>query len=349
MGVYDPSFRSASDLTATTRGAADAVEAADALTPYLPSAESVTLDYDLASDALDLPPAASFRAYDATAPYGKENAVGSRKGSLPASSIKLRLGELDQLRLRGAGADEIGAALDRKAVNNGQSIAVRAVFARGDAIQHGSISLEGENGLTVEVDFGRPSDQTVTAGTVWSTAGADAVANILAWQDVFDAAHGGIATGAITSSAVLRALSTNTSFIEAFFGRTDGTPSRISRADVLSVLADQGITDVVVYDKQYTDVKGVTGRVISQDQFILVPGRNDGLAGDVGPLGQTLWGVPSEALQPAYGVGGGDQAGIFAAAFKQSDPEGVEVLASSIFLPVVSSAGIKSTVAATVL
>jgi hypothetical protein len=349
MGVYDPSVRTASDLTGTARGAADAVEAQDALTPYLPSSESLTLDYNLDADTLALPRAASFRSFDATAPYGKEKSTGTRKGSLPASSIKLRVGEYAQLQLRGAASDALGAALEKKATNNGQSIAVRAIFARGEAIYSGKVTMDAENGLSVEIDFGRPGNQTVTAGTAWSTASADAISDILSWQNVYNAVVGGFAGGVITSSNVLAALSTNTSFISASAGRSDSGLTRISRADVLSVLADYGITDVVVYDKQYEDVAGVTRRVIPQDQFCLVPDRFGGLVGDTGPLGQTLWGVPTEALNGTYGIAAGDEAGVFAAAFHESDPEGIDVLTSSIFLPVLSTQGVKATVAASVL
>lgn len=349
MATYDASVRSASDLTGTARGAADAVEAADALTGYLPSAESLTLDYDLDADTLKLPRAASFRAYDATAPYGMEQSVGSRKGSLPASSVKLRVGEYTALKLRGADTDTLGATLEKKATANGQSIAVRAIFARGEAIYSGKVTMQAENGLTIEVDFGRPGNQTVAAGTVWSNSAADAIADIVAWQDIFNTAVGGFAGGAITSSNVLAALSTNTSFISASTGRNDSGLTRISRADVLSVLADYGITDVVVYDKQYEDVKGATRRVIPSDYFCLVPDRSSGFAGDSGPLGQTLWGVPAEAMNKTYGIGVGDAAGIFSAAFHSSDPEGIEILASSIFLPVLSTQGVKATVAADVL
>lgn len=349
MGVYDPSVRTASDLTGVARGAADAVEGADALTPFLPSNEDLTLDFNLDADTLALPRAASFRAYDATAPYGKEKSVGTRKGSLPASSIKLRVGEYDELKLRGAGNDALGAALERQARANGQSIAIRAIFARGEAIDTGKVTMEAENGLTVEIDFGRPSDQTVTAGTVWSTVSADAIGNIDSWQSVFNTANGGIADGVITSSSVLAALAKNTGFIAAATGSGSSGLTRISRADVLSVLADYGLTDIIVYDKQYEDVTGTVRRVIGQDKFLLVPSRNNGLVGDTGPLGQTLWGVPAEALNATYGVGGGDEAGIFAAAFAGNDPEGEDVLASSIFLPVLSTQGVKATVSADVL
>ena len=348
MGVYNDTFRSASDLTATARGAADAVEAADALTAFLPSSESQTLDFDLDADALALPRSASFRSFDAAAPLGKEKSVGSRKGSLPPASIMLRVNELDQLNLRQASDDAIGAAIERKALLTGQALAIRAIFARGDLIANGSVTL-AENGLTTVVDFGRPSGNSITVGTVWSNIASTPITDILSAQAYYNTLNGGPTNTAITSTNVLNALAVNTSMIAAARGSGSSGLTRIAPTEVLSVLASYGITNVIVYDKQYEDVTGTTRRVIPQDRFILVPSTDTGLIGDTGPIGQTLWGVPAEAFETAYGIGGEDQAGIFAANFKDSNPERMEVLASSIFLPVGSTAGIKGTVSMDVL
>lgn len=348
--VYSPTFRTAEDLTGAARGAADAVEAADALTQFLPSVESFTLDFDLDADELGLPRAASFRSFDATAPYGKEKAVGSRKGSLPPASIKLRLGEYSQLRMRQASDDAIGDALERKARQNGQSLAIRAILARGDLIANGSVTLSQENGITTVIDFGRPGGNTVTAGTVWSNSSSTPIADLLTWNAYYDTLNGGPSDTVITSSSVLNALATNTSVIAAARGTSSSGLTRISRADVLGVLADFGIRNVVVYDKQYEDMTGTTRRVIPADRFILVPSLDAVVSdGDAGPIGQTLWGVPAEAFEDAYGIGEADRPGIFAAAFKESDPERLEVLDSSIFLPVGSTAGVKATFSADVL
>lgn len=347
--VYNDTFRSATDLTGVARGAADAVEAADALTPFLPSAESLTLDFDLDADVLALPRAASFRSYDATAPYGKENSVGSRKGSLPASSIKLRLSEYSQLRLRQASNDAIGAAIERKAAQNGQSLAIRAIFARGDLIANGSVTLANENGLTTVIDFARPSGNTVTAAKAWSDSTSTPIADILAWQSYYNTLNGGPTNTAITSTQVLTALAVHPEIITAARGRSDTGLTRIAPAEVLGVLASYGVTRVVTYDKQYEDITGTTRRVIPSDRFILVPSTDAGFVGDAGPVGQTLWGVPAEAFEDVYGIDQADQAGIFAAAFKDSDPERIDVLNSSIFLPVGSTAGVKGTMSADVL
>lgn len=347
--VYNDTFRTASELTAIARGAADAVEAADALTRFLPSVDSFTLDFDLDADVLALPRSASFRSFDATAPYGKEKSVGSRKGSLPAASIKLQLGEYSQLKLRQASDDAIGVALEGKASKNGQSLAIRAIFARGDLIANGSVTLAQENGLTTIVDFGRPGGNTVTAGTAWSNIASLPITDWLTWNAYYDTLNGGPTDTVITSSAVLNALALNTSIIAAAKGNTTSGLTRISRAEVLGVMATYGgYTTVIVYDKQYEDITGTTRRVIPSDRFLLVPSAN-GFFGDAGPVGQTLWGVPAEAFEDSYGITGADQAGIFAAAFKDSDPERLEVLDSSIFLPVGSTAGVKGSFSADVL
>ncbi len=344
-GIYNDSYRDATTLTGVARGAADAVEAADVLVRLMPSTESVTLDYDLDTDALGLPAAASFRSYDAAAPFGKENSVGTKKGSLPASSQKLQLGELKALRLRQASDDAIGTSMEAKARNVGQAIAIRSIFARGEAIADGKVTMAAENGLTVTIDFGRDASQTVSAGTVWSNIAADAIGDMLTWQAVLAAFPPG---AVLTSSAVINALSLNTAIIKEVKGSAT-TLTRISRQDTLQLVRDfLGIDDIRVYDKTYSDMTGASRRPIPQDRFLFIPSFDGGL-GDVGPVGQTLWGVPAEAFESEYGISIDEAPGIFAAAFKDTDPERFEILGSAIELPVPSAAGLKGVLSADVL
>jgi hypothetical protein len=235
--------------------------------------------------------------------------------------------------MRQASDDAFGVALESKARSAGQSIAVRAIFARGEAISTGKVSISGENGITQEINYGRDASLSVSAGTVWSNTAATAIADILAWQAAYRAINGGDAPGLITSSQVLAYLAVNAQFIAASTRSGSSGLTRISRDDVLAVLRAQGIGEVTVYDAQYVDTTGTKRRVISQDKFLLVPSRNDGL-GDSGPLGQTSWGVPAEALNDAYGIAQDDRPGIFAGEFDSVNPEGANVLGSSIFLPV---------------
>lgn len=333
MGIYNGTIRTADELSAEARGAADAVEAADLLAQLLPSIETEDLDYDLSAGVQSLPKSASFRAYDATAPYGKETSVGSKKGSLPASSVKFALGELAKLKMRGASNDALGDNLERKARTAGQSIAIRSILARGEALSTGAVTMSGENGLTLEIDFGRDPSLSASVGTTWSNVAAPAYADLLAGQAALRAVNGGDGRGAVVSSQILNDLSLNTGFIAQAKGTTSSGLTRITRAEVLAILQDLGITDVRVYDEQYTDQFGNTVRPIAADKFLLVASLDGGF-GEAGPLGVTQWGVPAEALNDAYGIADGDRPGIFAAQFDRTDPEGSDVLGSSIFLPI---------------
>jgi hypothetical protein len=345
MATYNASFRTAAQLTAETRAAADLVEASDALTEFLPSFETATLEYTLDGDTLGLPRAASFRSYDATAPYGREQSVGSRKGSLPASSIKLPLGELQQLLLQQASATAISEAQDRKARVNGQSIAVRAILARGQAIETGKVTLN-ENKIVTEIDFGRKASHTVIAAALWSLPDTPILTQILALQATYKATNGTRAQGAIFSSDVLASMATNDEFIAAATGSGTSGLTRISEDLVYAVLRQNGFIDPLVYDVALEDVSGTLRPVISDDVFILTPAR-DGFTIDGGPLGATQWGIPAEALQSAYGIPAGERAGIFGCAFSHPDPEGMDILASAIFLPLLASPN--KTLTATVL
>jgi hypothetical protein len=333
MGIYNGTIRTAAELSAEARGAADAVEAGDLLAQLLPSIETEDLDYDLSAGEQSLPKSASFRAYDATAPYGKETSIGSKKGSLPASSVKFALGELAKLRLRGASEEALGNDLERKARTAGQSIAIRSILARGEALSTGAVTMSGENGLTLEIDFGRDASLSASVGTTWSNIAAPAYTDLLAGIAAYRAYNGGDPRGALASSQIINDLSLNTGFISAAKGTTSSGLTRITRREVLAVLADLGLSDVRVYDEQYTDPAGSTVRPIAADKLLLV-GSLDGGFGDAGPLGVTQWGIPAEALNEAYGVPDDGRSGIFAAQFDRTDPEGSDVLGSSIFLPI---------------
>jgi len=333
MGIYNGDFRTAEELSAEARGAADAVEAGDALAALLPSIETYDLDYDLSAGELGLPKAASFRAYDATAPYGKETSVGSKKGKLPASSVKLRLGEMQRLLMRGASEDAIGAELERKARVAGQSIAIRAILARGEAISTGKVTMADENGLTLEINFGRDASLSASVGTTWANTAAPAIADVLAGQAAFRAINGGDARAAITSSQTLNDLSLNLGFIAQSTRQGSSGLTRLTRNEVLAVLQSMGIDNVIVYDEQYTNPAGTVVRPIAADKFLLISSASGGI-GEAGPLGVTQWGVPAEALNERYGIAEDDRPGIFSAQFDGTDPEGSDVLGSSIFLPV---------------
>lgn len=345
MTSYHKDFADARALTVETRAAAAARIAESDLARFLPDVNRDTLQYEFAANASGQVPSAMFRAFDTEAPFGSETHGFTFMGKLPAASQKLMVGELQQLTLGGGNrSSAIREALLEKARYNGIALGTRSVIARGQALETGKVELVGENGLTFSVDFQRPASHTVTAAKVWSDPTADVIGDLNAWNEVYRVPNGGDAGTIVTSSKVLSGLARNTSIISAAYPGVAGV-TRIAPAAVRQVLADYGFQNVIVNDDQAMQPDGTVKRVVNEDKVLLLPAQANSLAG--GSLGSTLWGVPAEAQQTEYGIGASDQAGIFGGAFRRTDPEGIFVLSSSIFLPVLTNA--QATFAAKVL
>lgn len=344
--AYSSSFRTATQLTGIARAAADAQLAAYVLPTWLPSVDNFGLSYDFDINALSLTDAATFRAYDAEAPFGKTPGSSGRQGKLPAISRKLRVSEYDQLTLFGQ-TDAIGSKFEDYAERLGGQIAARIALAQGQGVELGQITIN-ENKLIFTIDFGRNGGNAVTAGTLWSTTTAAALTDLTNWRATYLATNGFPPAVAMISTAIMSALQKNQSIIGAATGLASGSiPAIISQDQVRAVFATYGFGRLVINDDQVT-YNGSATRVIASNKLIWLPesgGLNLGGAGGV--LGHTDWGIPAEAINTAYGITGSEMPGIFSAAFHDEDPEGHNVLASAIALPVIESAN--STFAAAVL
>ncbi|WP_243063192.1 major capsid protein [Humibacter sp. RRB41] len=335
--VYSSSFRTAAQLTAVARAAADATLASFVLPSYLPSVDNIGLSYDFDINSLQLTEAASFRAYDAESPFGKTPGGKSVQGKLPAISRKLRVSEYDQLTLFGQ-TDAIGGKFEDYAERNGAAIAARVALAQGQAVETGTITLN-ENGLIFTIDFARAAGNTVTAGTVWTTTSANALSDLTTWAAAYRAVTGVSPAIAMISSSVIAALQKNTSIIGAATGLASASlPAIISQDQVKAVFSSFGFGQIIINDDQIV-YKGATQRIVGSNKLIWLPASGGPQLGGVGGvLGSTQWGIPAEAINSDYGISTAEAPGVFAAAFHDSDPEGHNVLASAIVLPVLQSA-----------
>lgn len=343
--VYSSAFRTATQLTAAARAAAEVVGDSYKLGRWFPARDNFGLSYDFNLNALTLNEVASFRAFDTEAPFGTTPGGQSKSGKLPPISRKLRVSEFDQLSLYGQ-TDAIGEKFEEYAERLGSQIAARVALAQGQAVETGTIVLN-ENKLVFTIDFGRAGGHTVTAAAVWSLVGTDALADLLTWRAVYIATNGFPPAVAMMSTAILSALQKNTSIIKAFWGRGTDVSSIISIDQVQSVFTSFGLGRIEINDDQ-VKVGSTTTRLISSDKLVFLP--EDGgiqLGGAGGTLGGTDWGIPAEAINGTYGIADADKVGVFSAAFHDDDPEGHNVLASAIVLPVLESAN--ATFAADVL
>lgn len=297
------------------------------LSRFLPSRTIDDLQYRFTRGGLGLADSATVRAYDAESPIGKRPSLGQVTGELPPISQKIRLSEYDRLRVRRSN-DGIVNAIYNDAEAMVKSVAARVELARGEALYKGKIQLN-ENGVIVDIDFGRAAGHTVTAGTAWTDfTNATPLTDLLAWMATYRAANG-ISPGVIlTSPRVVMLMMQNAQMRGILYPGSSG-PNIVSQDAVNAGLAAFGLPQVITYEAQ-VNVNGVATAVIPDDRLILLPpvGSEE--------LGATLWGTTSESLEPEYNLAG-DEPGIVVGSYSTKDPVAVWTKAAAVSLPVLAN------------
>jgi hypothetical protein len=306
-------FATPAELTGYARAAlADRPEHAETLDRWLPNRTINDLSYRFTRGGGGLTEAAVFRAYDASSDVAVRPGGARVSGELPPISRKIPVGEYERIRRRNVDTQnaEIRDAMLDDGVRLARQIEARLELARGEALFTGAVNLN-ENGVQASVDFGRNPAHNVTASTPWSTfATADAYGDLSNWLDVYNTTNGRLPAYTLMS-------------------RTAYNPPTVLTRDALNtVLGDYDIPPVLIYDAQVS-VNGVATRVTPVDKVLFLPEFGDA-------VGQTLWGVPVEADDPRYGLGG-DAAGVAVGGYKSEDPQTVWTRAVAIALPVVAA------------
>lgn len=269
--------------------------------------------------------AAEVRAYDAEASIGKP--ADKRRGitfELPPVSQKLRVKEADQLTDIAAGT--LGATVNRYGKQIGEAIADRVELLRGEALATGKISIEGENGVYVDVDFARDPAMAPTVTTSWEDANATPLSDLEDWMEAYADHNDGDPSCLVLSKRALRKLVRN----KEIAGAVSDTPSktRVTPTMVSELLSEYGITEVITYDRKIR-IGGVQQRVLAEDTVLLLPTAVDTV------VGRTIFGTTVEAAEAAYGYGIApeDAPGIVVGSWRQNDPAGVWVHGNAIAAP----------------
>lgn len=243
--------------------------------------------------------AATYRTYDAETPIGKRDTLSRKRFMLPPISQKTVVGEYERLKLEQArtGGDST-AALEREIYNdaelNTRAIRVRMELARGDVLTDGRFTLDDENGLTLETDWGVPIDNLVASQTPWSTPDAPILADLRSWVQQYVQVNGERPATLLTSEQVYSWMLLSEE-MRQLSGSILGTPSIVSEAQLQAVLTAHRLPTVVTYDSRF-DVDGVSTRPIPDNLAILLPA-------DPASLGYTAWGITAEALELSGSAG----------------------------------------------
>jgi len=282
--------------------------------------------------------AAQFRAWDSETPVGQRDQLSQSKIKLPPLGIKTPIGEYERLtleRIRTGGDNRNGyvTAIYDDAEINTRSVYNRMELARGDVLQDGKFTLSGENGLTIEADFGLPAEHQVSAGTVWSDHDdASPLQDLKAWTDAYLDTNGELPGTMLTSKTVVNNLLLSGEIRQLFY-RGDaiggGGPNLITPMQLNQVLQAYGLPEIVTYDTRI-EVDGVNTRVIDQDKVMLLPT-------DPQALGFTAWGITAEALELAAGQNPAlsfeELPGLVGVVMKEGDPLRVWTKVGAVGMP----------------
>lgn len=125
----------------------------------------------------------------------------------------------------------------------------------------GSAVLSYPTGAQIEIDYGIPNSNKVTAGTLWSdTANSDPIANLKAWQKLSANALGHYGLKIHMSSDTWELILENDKLTEYLTG-TDRPLLVPKKEDVLALLRDG--TEIVITDAGYRDEGVGTNRGVN--------------------------------------------------------------------------------------
>lgn len=281
--------------------------------------------------------AAKFRAYDAETPIGQRDSFQRSRILMPPLGQKTLLTEWERLQLERVrtGGDNSQVVIDNILSDvdvNSAAVDARMELARGDVLTDGKLTLSGENGLTLEADYGVPGTHLVTADTTWATASTEILADIRLWADLYTDDAGEPPAYMLCSRSAVGYMLGNEEFRAARYGNLSGAPGTISRADLGQVLDAHGLPQIVEYHARI-NVDGVSTAPIAADKVVFLPANP-------ADLGYTAWGITAEALELAGGsnpmLQPTDMAGKVAVVEKGGDPVQRWTKVAAVGMPVIN-------------
>lgn len=260
------------------------------LEAWLPNRQTEDLEVRVRKGALNDVNIAEFRAFDTPAPFTGRQGTRWTSGRLGPVSRQISLGEEETLRQRSLDRgtnDPLIEQIYADAENMIRAVQGRVELARGDIIDDGVVTID-ENGLDLTADFGRDPSMSVTAGTVWTNIAAPILDDLLGWVEDYVDLNGVDPAFILMPKTRVPNLALNTQFKDyAEFGGT--TPTRVNRATIDTILTNEGLPPILLYDGQVRK-DGVRTRILPVEKVYLMPPQSEA-------LGETLYGTTAEALK----------------------------------------------------
>ncbi|EJU22975.1 phage major capsid protein E [Peptoanaerobacter stomatis] len=170
------------------------------------------------------------------------------------------------------------------------AVKTRIEAMRMEALTTGKI-VANENGASVSLDYGVPSNNIKTLGgtSVWTDAASDPIKDIFDWTNSLLNTAGITPTRALTSNAVLSTLLTHDKVKKDIFGLNT---KALNKKELNDFLQMQGLPIIATYDERYRvqNANGTytTKRFFDENKFVMMPEY---------ALGETIYGLTPEEIE----------------------------------------------------
>lgn len=302
------------------------------LARWLPNREVFDIAVRFVAGQAGLVEEAQFRAYDAEPEVGKAPTGRRVTLELPALGQAIPVSEYAQLRGRNASDEAVQASILRTTERVVQAVSDRVERLRGTVLATGRATIDQVNFKTDD-DFGRRAEHTVTAGTLWTTSGADRLADLQAWFDLYVESNGVEPGSLVMSTRAFRALAAGDQFQVQLI---NGGARPATEADVQAIVQGSGLPPIVRYDRRTS-----AGRVLPDDRVLMLPAPVEPTDSEGTELGATFWGQTLTSTDPSYGIEDSEQPGVVAGVYRNEKPPMIaEVISDAIALPVLANANL---------
>jgi len=273
---------------------------------------------------------ADFRAYDAEPTVGRTRPGKRVTIELPAIGRTIPVSEYNQIRGRDASEPVVREMMFNTAREVARAVSDRMERLRGTVLVTGKATIDTE-GFKSEDDFGRDAALAPTAGTLWNAGGADPIADLKTWRDLY-VDKNGVEPGAIVlSRQIMSGLANHDAFKTVLVG---GGSRPATEDDVRNVLAAHGLPPVYVYAR-----RTASGLVLPNDRLLMLPAPvapGDALGTE---LGGTFWGQTLTSEDPGWDIAEFDRPGIVVGAYRNPKPPMIaELVSDAIGMPVLANA-----------
>lgn len=284
---------------------------------------------------------ARYRAFNAKPEVGKGQGLARKSIDLPAASRTEPIDELTQKELARLSDDRIRKSIEAAIRRNVQAISTRQELTRGILIETGKVAVDVDN-FWINDDFGRNAALTITAASLWSTAGVDRITALTSWCDTYATYNNGAYPGRIVmGKAAWAAFASGSQFATLL---ANGATRPGIRSEILAFADSAGLPAVEIYDRSVS-VEGVTTKVLSSNKIYLLPDPVAVDAEEGSLLGATYWGRTVSAGFESWGIEPDEQPGIVCGVFREEQVgASIEVQGDAIAEPVAVNANASMTV-----